>query len=103
MVAIEAKELKTFDEKNRGLLGAKKPKTVFFETRWGIHTFFMKFSIDVVILDDHMRVVSLRKSLKPYRIFVWMPIHKKVVELKEGSIEELGIKKGDTVSVSFVL
>lgn len=65
----------------RGLAGIKKIYPVYFETRLGIHTFGMKQSIDVMVLDSKNRIVIIRKNLGPNKIFVWNPKYAKVVEL----------------------
>jgi hypothetical protein len=41
-----------------GLMGNKKPGSVFFNTRFGIHTFGVRFPIDILILDKDNKVVS---------------------------------------------
>lgn len=82
-------------EKAMGLLGREKGKCVYFETRWGVHTFGMKYPIDVLILDNENRVVKMALGLRPNRIFVWSPIYYKVVELPAGYIlnEEVGLEQ----------
>lgn len=95
---IKARKLEGF-EKSIGLIGKKNPEPVYFNTRWGIHTFFMKFSIDVLILDNKNRVVALKQNLKPWRIFIWNPLNEKVIELPVGTIYQDGIKNGDKISI----
>ncbi len=99
MKEIKAKKLLAFDEKSKGLLGKKKAENVYFTTRFGIHTFFMKFSIDVVILTKDNKVAKVKKCLRPNRIFLWNPIFSKVLELECGSIEKLKLKKGDEIKI----
>lgn len=81
--------------KTVGLLGKNKPKTIFFKTRFGIHTFFLKFPIDVIILDTKNRVIFLKKSLKPNRIFLWNIKFNKVIELPQESIDNSKTELGD--------
>ncbi|MDO8270214.1 MAG: DUF192 domain-containing protein [Candidatus Levybacteria bacterium] len=99
MLVISAFHLKSMEEKTAGLLGTTKPKTVFFTTRFGIHTFFMKYPIDIVILDAKSRVVGLRENLRPNRIFAWNPLHKNVLEMPHGSIRNLKIKIGQEIEL----
>jgi uncharacterized protein len=56
-----------------------------------IHTFFMKFTIDVVFLDSSDRVVKLCQNLKPWRLtpIVWKA--KAVLELGQGGAEGLQV------------
>lgn len=60
---------------------------MLFKTRFGIHTFFLKESIDVVVLDRNFTVVKLKKNLKPNRLFFWDPKHLYLLELPKGTIE----------------
>lgn len=83
----------------KGLMFTSKPRAVYFETSGGIHTFFLKFRIDVIILDKTGRVVTLKQSLKPWRIYIWNPRYKRVVELPVGTVSKLGIKRGSHVKL----
>jgi len=55
----------------------------------GVHTFAMRFSIDVVYLDKAQRVVHLEPGLKPWRMAA--------VKLQAASVLEL---PGDTLGAS---
>jgi uncharacterized protein len=63
-----------------------------------IHTFFMRFNIDVIFMDREYRVIKVIKNMKPWRIssFYWKAEH--VLEL-EGSTINIEINKGDTLEV----
>lgn len=101
MVKLKAKKLKGFKDKTRGLLFSKTAFPVFIETRFGIHTFGLKFPIGVLILDGANRVVGLKENLKPNRIFLWNPKYKKVIELPQGEIINKKIKIGDIIKVFY--
>ena len=60
----------------------------------GIHTFFMKFSIDVVYIDRKKRVRKTVKNIGPWRLSLCLPAHS-VIELPVGVIDASGTKKGD--------
>lgn len=64
-----------------------------------IHTFFMKFTIDVVFLDCTNHIVKLCPQLKPWRItpLVWRA--KAVLEMNGGCAE--GLEVGDRLQISF--
>lgn len=91
---------KTFLHKFLGLIAKKNPEAIIFNTRFGIHTFLLKFPIDVIILCSNGEIVALKKGLKANSIFVWNPKFKTVIELPEGSIEKSRTQKGDFVEVS---
>lgn len=97
---LAVKTLRTFSEKTRGLIGVHEIYPVFFTTRWGIHTFGMKKSIDVLILDDHLQIVRLIRNLPPNRIFLWSPRYTQVIELPAGTINRSGIKIQDRVTLT---
>ncbi len=82
-----------------GLIGKKEPENLLIKTHFGIHTFGLKFPIDVLILDNKNEVVSIKKSLKPYRIFLWNPIYEKVIELPSGTIKNKSIAMHDTIDI----
>lgn len=100
-VKLKARRLKGF-KKIVGLMGRKKAETVFFNTRWGIHTFGLRFDIDVVILNSSMKAEVLRENLSKNRIFIWNPAFKSILELPEGFIKNKKIKKGDKIEVEFL-
>lgn len=79
-----------------GLLKEPKGTAMLFKTRWGIHTFFMKYPINVVILDKNMRVVQIKQNLKPNRIFFWNPIYSDIIELP---LNKFNIRNGDKLKI----
>jgi len=64
-----------------------------------IHTAFMRYPIDVVYLDDRMRVVALAPSVRPWRLGkpVWRA--RDVLELPEGTIAATGTCTGDRLAI----
>ncbi|MCL5438762.1 MAG: DUF192 domain-containing protein [Patescibacteria group bacterium] len=99
MIKLKVKILRSFKEKTIGLLNAKKAIPVFIKTRFGIHTFGLKFSIDVLVLDKNDKVVKISKNLRPDRIFLWNPVFNKIVELPSGEINKNKIKIGDKIRI----
>lgn len=91
------KKAKNIKEKIIGLIGKEKPETLLIKTRFGIHTFGLKFPIDVLILNSKNQVVKIKKSLKPNRIFLWNPIHDGVIELSQETIDRKKIKINDEI------
>lgn len=65
----------------------------------GIHTFFMKFPIDVLFLDRQKRVVKTVQAMEPWRLAVSLR-GRSVVELPAGVIEQSGTSQGDEMEVS---
>lgn len=64
-----------------------------------VHTFFMKYAIDVVFLDRKLVVRAVKKNVVPGRV-VWPNWHStSVVEMKAGRAAELNLKPGDQLDV----
>ena len=52
-----------------------------------IHTFFMKFPIDVLFLDAGQKVVRVIENLKPWRVSPWVFAARSVLELAGGALK----------------
>lgn len=64
-----------------------------------IHTFFMRFPIDVAFVAKDGRVVSVRRHLVPWRLAAaWKGFA--VVELPSGTLERSDTVAGDTLVLS---
>ncbi|MFA4942635.1 MAG: DUF192 domain-containing protein [Patescibacteria group bacterium] len=88
---------KTKKEKMRGLLDALETDAMLFDTRWGIHTFGMKFPIDCAICDDSGLIQIIKKDIKPSKMFFWNPKYKRVFELPAGTLERTQTEIGDYI------
>jgi hypothetical protein len=102
MILVKAKRQKGIFKKIIGLIASKEAKPIFFTTRFGIHTFGVKFPIDVLILDSQSKVVKMRRELKPNRFFFWPPRFEKVIELPAGYIKKAHIKIGDRIILEVI-
>lgn len=60
----------------------------------GVHTFAMKFTIDVLFLNKARVVLKTRPNMVKSRISLCLRGHS-VVELPAGTIDESGTQKGD--------
>lgn len=87
----------TWRDRIQGLIGAPKNQAIYFQTRWGIHTFFMSFPIDVLVLDKHSKVKIIKPNLVPNQIFFYNPSYCLVVEMPAGMISELNISQNDKI------
>jgi len=93
MTTLKVTEAKTTWEKTKGLLTSSKPYPLLLKTRWGIHTFGMRYPIDVVIV-ERTHIAILKENLKPNRIFLWNPKYEIVLELPSGFIRKNKLKIG---------
>ncbi len=65
-----------------------------------IHTFGMRFPIDVLFLDRHGRVVKSIPELKPCRMVLPVMAATSVLELPAGTIARSATVVGDVISVT---
>ena len=72
---------------------------VYFETRFGIPTFFVYKTLDVVILDSNSRVRYIKAGLRPRRIYFWNPKYFRVLELPAGMVKKKEIQMGKKVRI----
>jgi uncharacterized protein len=63
-----------------------------------VHTFFMRFSIDVVFVARDGRVVKVRRRVEPWRIAAALSAFA-VIELPAGTLDKSDIAPGDALSV----
>jgi hypothetical protein len=63
-----------------------------------VHTFFMKFPIDLIYLDRAHRVRATVRALRPWRLSMCLPAHS-ILELPVGTIDRTNTRKGDQLSL----
>lgn len=101
MKLLQVTYAKSLTQQIKGLLGTTKASPMLFITRWGIHTFGMRYAIDVLILDQKKTIVKMKEHLLPNRIFLWNPKYKQVIELPNGFIQKNKLKMGMRIDVRF--
>lgn len=100
ILATDAKVATSFLDQILGLHRKSNPRSLVFKTRFGIHTFFLKTPIDVIILDSKNQVVKVKENLQPNRIFFWNPKYNSVIELPKDTISKSKTLLFDTLSLS---
>lgn len=63
-----------------------------------VHTFFMKFPIDLVYLDKRRKVRKVRDAVPPWRISACLRAYS-VLELPAGTVAQSGTKAGDELVI----
>jgi uncharacterized protein len=84
----------------RGLLGRKtlpKGDGLLISPTWSVHTWFMRFPIDAVFLDRELRVLKIKRDLRPWRGASRFRAHS-VLELAAGECERLRVTVGDRLA-----
>ena len=64
-----------------------------------VHTFGMKFPIDLIYLDRHKKVKKVRSGVPPWRLSACLSAHS-VVELAAGTVQMSQTKAGDKLEFS---
>jgi uncharacterized membrane protein (UPF0127 family) len=64
----------------------------------GVHTFAMKFTIDVLFLNRQRQVLKVRPHMGKSRIALSLRAHS-VLELPAGTIDETGTQPGDQLEL----
>jgi uncharacterized membrane protein (UPF0127 family) len=88
--------------RNRGLLGRAgipEDTALILAPCNSIHTFFMRFAIDVAFVDRDGHIRHARQALQPWRIQV-VPRAFAVVELASGALERSDTRVGDRLYVA---
>ena len=63
-----------------------------------VHTFFMKFPIDLVYLDKQKKVRKVRHRVPAWRLSVCLSAHS-ILELPAGTLEQTGTQVGDELEI----
>ncbi|MFZ7943939.1 DUF192 domain-containing protein [Neobacillus sp. 19] len=101
-IPYQIKVADSFFTRLRGLMFRKDP--IKDEGLWivpcnSVHMFFMKFPIDVVLLNERKEVVKLYPNLKPWSMTKPLKAAYSTLELPAGSINNLGIIVGSFIHV----
>jgi len=87
----------------KGLLGKKvlpKGEALWIKPCFSVHTFFMKFPIDVLYLDKRNQVIASVSNLSPNRMTRLYPQSFSVLELPPGTIAATNTEVGDEIKIA---
>ena len=88
--------------RNRGLLGRSgiaAGSVMIIAPCNAIHTFFMRFTIDIVFVDRQGHVLKLYRSVRPWRVRIALKAFA-ALELAAGSIDLVEIVAGDRLAIA---
>ncbi|PKV87578.1 DUF192 domain-containing protein [Streptomyces sp. TLI_146] len=89
----------SYRARTRGLLGRDGVEgVVLLSPASSVHTFRMRFPLDVAYLDRHLRVIALH-TVPPNRLTAPRPRARHVLEAEAGAMAEWGIRPGVRVRV----
>lgn len=89
--------------RRKGLLGRDgldKGEGLWIVPCEAVHTFWMRFAIDLIYLDREYRVLKIRSAVPPWRLSACLRAHS-VIELAPGTIKEKQVRRGDRLAVHF--
>ena len=61
-----------------------------------VHTFGMRFAIDLVYLDRQHRIRKIRRNVAPWRLSACLTAHS-VIELASGAVQGQNVQRGDQI------
>lgn len=100
-ISREAKIAGTFSQRLLGLMfrkGMKREEALVFYRAASIHTFFMRFPIDLVYLDKQNKVVKIYDALKPWKLAFCVKAFA-VIELPAHKASQKSLKIGDVLEL----
>lgn len=101
ILAESADVADTSAKRQKGLLGRDRldaGQGLWIVPCESVHTWFMRFPIDVLYLDRKKKVRKLRKAMRPWRLSICWSAHS-VLELPAGIIEQTGTEQGDQLDL----
>jgi uncharacterized membrane protein (UPF0127 family) len=102
VLAEQVVEAKSFWKRSRGLLGETHwphSKVLWIHNCNSIHTWFMRFPIDVLFVNTDLEVCDILKNIPAWRVTLprWKARH--VFEFAAGALASIDIQKGDQLYV----
>ena len=98
-VLAAAEVAQSYSARVRGLLGRSTYEgALVLERTRSVHTFGMRFAIDVAFLDGNLKVIDVA-HLAPWRMTIPRLKCKKVLEAESGAFERWGLRTGDRLEL----
>lgn len=90
----------TFIKRFMGYMFRREPhyEAIMIKPCNSIHTFFMKFSIDVLFINENMEIIKKLEGLKAGKVILPVKEATMIIEGKEGLFKD--IKIGDQVKLT---
>jgi len=102
VVATELELTLDSESRRRGLLGRDgldEDAALIIAPCNGVHTFFMRFTIDVVYVGKQGQVLKVCRRMMPWRLSACLTAFA-AIELAAGAIDRSGIARGQTLEVA---
>jgi uncharacterized membrane protein (UPF0127 family) len=95
-INLTVKVTETFYERNRGLLALsalEESQGLLITPCRSVHTFNMRYALDIVYLNKKNKIIKIVKNMKPNRISYSLKA-KRTLELKSGEVARLQLNIG---------
>ena len=102
LLADKAELAVSLGQRTKGLLGRfslDKGDGLVIKPCSSIHTFFMRFAIDVVFVDRAFQVVKTIEHMRPFRLSSPFTTAHLVIELPAGTIGQTNTRMGDRLAL----
>jgi uncharacterized membrane protein (UPF0127 family) len=87
IINIEIKVAKTFLSRFLGFMFKKNANyAILFKNCRSVHTFFMRFNIDVVFLDKENKVIKVVENVKPFRMVLPIKNSFSILEIPSNAV-----------------
>jgi uncharacterized membrane protein (UPF0127 family) len=103
-IADRIEVARSFSKRLIGLMGRKtlmKGQGLYFPGCASIHSFFMRFAIDVLFFDEEMKITKKINGLKPWRMALAPIGTRHTLELSSGVLHKFRLSVGDTISLVY--
>lgn len=101
-IASRVESALTFSKRLIGLMGRSTipdEQGLYFPGCKSIHTFGMKFAIDVLFLDKEMKITKIVSRLNPNRLAFAPFATRATLELAGGALKKHDLKVGDEIAL----
>lgn len=101
-IASRVESARTFSRRLIGLMGRSTildEQGLYIPGCKSIHTFGMKFAIDVLFLDKEMKITKIVSRLKPYRMAFAPFSTRDTLELASGVLKPHDLNVGDKIAL----
>lgn len=101
VLATRLEAAHTGPTRRKGLLGRdglERGEGLWIAPCESVHTFFMRFPIDLVYLDRERRIKKARSAVGPWRMSACFSAHS-ILELPAGTIRETQTERGDALEI----
>ncbi|MDR3112597.1 MAG: DUF192 domain-containing protein [Elusimicrobiota bacterium] len=97
-LGIKIVHAKTFLDKFIGFM-FKKPKdyAIFFDNCRSVHTFFVRFNLNILYLNSDKEVVKILKEVKPFRVTLPYKNAVSILEIPSGFVDINRLEIGDKI------